>query len=52
VNPGKREGRILPNVVFRTRAHHRGVDVKSERVCKGPTVVVSGLPGVFGTATA
>ena len=42
-----REGQKVPEVVFRTRRDHEWVDVTSEEVFKGRTVVVFALPGAF-----
>ncbi len=42
-----REGQRVPEVVFRTRRDHEWVDVTSEEVFKGRTVVVFALPGAF-----
>ena len=39
-----REGQGVPNVVFRTRQEHEWVDVHSDEVFKGKTVVVFALP--------
>ena len=42
-----REGQQIPNVVFKTRANGEFVDVSSEQIFKGRTVVVFSLPGAF-----
>ncbi len=42
-----REGQKVPSVVFRTRHNHEWVDVTSEEVFGGKTVVVFALPGAF-----
>ncbi|WP_078121230.1 glutathione peroxidase [Thiosocius teredinicola] len=42
-----REGQTVPNVVFRTRRDHEWVDVSTDDVFKGKTVVVFALPGAF-----
>ncbi len=42
-----REGQKVPEVVFRTRRDHEWVDVTSEEVFRGRTVVVFALPGAF-----
>ncbi len=42
-----REGQKVPQVVFRTRRDHEWVDVSSDEVFKGRTVVVFALPGAF-----
>jgi len=42
-----REGQKVPQVVFRTRREHEWVDVSSDDVFKGKTVVVFALPGAF-----
>ena len=47
MNLQNREGRAVPNVVFRTRRNHEWVDVNSDEVFKGKTVVVFALPGAF-----
>ena len=42
-----REGQNIPQVVFHTRRDHEWVDVSSDEVFKGKTVVVFALPGAF-----
>ncbi len=42
-----REGQKVPFVVFRTRQGHEWVDVTSDDIFKGKTVVVFSLPGAF-----
>lgn len=42
-----RENQTVPNVTFRTRREHEWVDVTSDEVFKGRTVVVFSLPGAF-----
>lgn len=42
-----REGEQVPAVVFRTRRNHEWVDVSSDEIFKGRTVVVFALPGAF-----
>ena len=42
-----REGQTIPSAVFHTRQEHEWVDVKSEDLFKGKTVVVFALPGAF-----
>jgi glutaredoxin-like protein len=42
-----REGKKVPNVVFRTRQGDQWQDVKSQDVFDGRTVVVFSLPGAF-----
>jgi peroxiredoxin len=42
-----REGHKIPDVTFRTRRDHEWVDVSSDDVFKGKTVVVFALPGAF-----
>jgi len=42
-----RAGQPVPNVVFRTRRDHEWVDVSSDALFKGKTVVVFALPGAF-----
>ena len=41
------EGQNVPNVVFKTRANGEFVDVTTDEVFKGKTVVVFALPGAF-----
>jgi glutaredoxin-like protein len=42
-----REGRKVPNVTFKTRANGELVDVTTDDIFKGKTVVVFALPGAF-----
>jgi glutaredoxin-like protein len=42
-----REGQKVPQVVFRTRREHKWVDVSSDELFNGKSVVVFGLPGAF-----
>ncbi len=42
-----REGKKIPHVTFRTRRNHEWVDVTSDEIFKGKTVVVFSLPGAF-----
>lgn len=42
-----REGQQVPQVVFRTRRNHEWVDVTTDEIFKGKTVVVFSLPGAF-----
>jgi len=42
-----REGKNVPSVIFRTRQNNEFVDVSSEELFKGKTVVVFALPGAF-----
>ena len=42
-----REGKQVPHVVFRTRRNHEWVDVTTDDIFKGKTVVVFSLPGAF-----
>jgi len=42
-----REGKKVPQVTFRTRRDHEWVDVTSDEVFAGKTVVVFSLPGAF-----
>ncbi len=42
-----KEGQKVPSVVFRTRADGEWVDVKSDDIFNGRTVVVFSLPGAF-----
>ena len=40
-------GQKIPDVVFHTRRDHEWVDVTSQQVFKGKTVVLFALPGAF-----
>jgi len=42
-----REGQSVPNVVFKTRQNDEFVDVSSDEIFAGKTVVVFSLPGAF-----
>jgi glutaredoxin-like protein len=42
-----REGREIPRVTFRTRIDHEWIDVTTDEIFKGRTVVVFALPGAF-----
>ena len=42
-----KQGQRVPNVTFRTRAHGEFVDVTTDDIFKGKTVVVFSLPGAF-----
>lgn len=42
-----KEGSQVPNVTFRTRKEHEWIDVTSDEIFKGKTVVVFSLPGAF-----
>ena len=42
-----REGQIVPPITFRTREGHEWVDVSTDEVFAGKTVVVFALPGAF-----
>ena len=42
-----RESQKVPQVTFRTRQEHEWVDVSSDDVFKGKTVIVFALPGAF-----
>ena len=42
-----REGERVPNVTFRTRTDSQWVDVTSDELFKGKTVIVFSLPGAF-----
>src|SRR5690606_29111175 len=42
-----REGKRVPDVTFRVRDGHQWVDVSTDDVFKGKTVVVFSLPGAF-----
>lgn len=42
-----REGQKIPQVVFHTRENHEWVNVSSDELFKGKTVIVFSLPGAF-----
>jgi len=42
-----REGQRVPQVTFRTRRNHEWLDVTTDEIFKGKTVVVFSLPGAF-----
>jgi len=42
-----KEGQSVPQVTFHTRKNHEWVDVSSDEIFKGKTVVVFSLPGAF-----
>ena len=42
-----RETKNVPQVTFRTRQNHKWVDVTTDDIVKGKTVVVFSLPGAF-----
>jgi glutaredoxin-like protein len=42
-----REGQNVPQVTFRTRRNHEWVDVTTDDIFKGKTVIVFSLPGAF-----
>ncbi len=42
-----REGKQVPQVTFHTRRNHEWVDVTSDEIFRGKTVVVFSLPGAF-----
>ncbi len=42
-----KEGQQVPQVTFRTRQDHEWVDVSSDELFKGKTVIVFSLPGAF-----
>ena len=42
-----RSGQQVPQVTFHTRRDHEWVDVTSDEIFKGKTVVVFSLPGAF-----
>ena len=42
-----REGKTVPQVTFHTRRDHDWVDVTTDEIFKGKTVVVFSLPGAF-----
>ena len=41
------EGKAVPQVTFRTRRDHEWVNVSSDEIFKGKTVIVFSLPGAF-----
>ncbi len=41
------EGKRVPNVTFKTRSNHQWMDVTSDDLFKGKTVVVFSLPGAY-----
>ena len=43
----KREGQTVPQTIFRTHQNHQWVDVTSDEVFKGKSVIVFSLPGAF-----
>ena len=45
--PAHREGQKVPNVTFRTRQDNEWVDVTTDELFTGKTVVVFSLPGAF-----
>jgi glutaredoxin-like protein len=47
MNLEDRTGQHVPDVIFRTRRDHEWVDVTTDDVFKGKTVVVFALPGAF-----
>jgi glutaredoxin-like protein len=42
-----KEGHRVPAVIFRTRRDHEWVDVSTDEIFKGKTIVVFSLPGAF-----
>ncbi|HHJ17525.1 MAG TPA: glutathione peroxidase, partial [Gammaproteobacteria bacterium] len=42
-----RENQKVPSVIFHTRRGHEWVDVSSDDIFRGKTVVVFALPGAF-----
>ncbi len=42
-----KEGYKVPNVVFHTRCDHEWVDVSSDELFAGKTIIVFSLPGAF-----
>lgn len=42
-----KEGQAVPNVTFRTRANNDWVDISSDELFAGKTVIVFSLPGAF-----
>jgi len=42
-----REGQKVPQTIFRTRQEHEWVDIDTDEIFKGKTVVVFALPGAF-----
>jgi glutaredoxin-like protein len=47
MNLQNREGQRIPQAVFRTRRDHEWVDVTTDEIFKGKTVIVFALPGAF-----
>ncbi len=47
MNLQNREGQRIPQAVFRTRRDHEWVDVTTDEIFRGKTVVVFALPGAF-----
>lgn len=45
--PENREGQTVPQVIFKTRKDGQFVDVSSDDIFKGKTVIVFSLPGAF-----
>jgi len=45
--PEARDGKPVPQVTFRTRQDHEWVNLSSDEVFKGKTVIVFSLPGAF-----
>lgn len=42
-----REGQKVPNITFRTRQNNQWVDITTDRLFSGKTVIVFSLPGAF-----
>jgi len=45
--PGNRQNQKVPSVTFHTRREHEWIDVSSDDIFKGKTIVVFALPGAF-----
>ena len=45
------EGKRVPNVTFKTRRDHEWVDLTSDDVFAGKSVIVFSLPGAFTSTT-
>lgn len=41
------EGKRVPNVTFKTRTNHEWIDVTTDDLFRGRTVVVLSLPGAY-----
>ena len=47
MNLQNREGQRIPQAVFRTRRDHEWIEVTTDEIFKGKTVIVFALPGAF-----